>query len=276
MSSCRELLRSTFYRFDVICSATFLVSSTIFITFALNENVRSQKYLKWILSFLIVSYLFDFHIFYGNIFFCILKVELLIFSMFVLVVRTWIPDLVAFYFICLLLVIVALIIGCHLSFSMDLTKSIASLFILSFIFLAISIYFLVAHHFLKAMLPYAYLMFELCVSAVMLMFIMVHAQTIKGDRFIQMNLDDFVLAALLIFHEFLAIYAMTFYWQINNNYFTSEKFLWLSTSTHQYGVTAAITPDYDDYDFKPDLEAWQISNESSFDWAAEEWTIKDK
>ncbi|XP_017053577.1 uncharacterized protein LOC108096470 isoform X2 [Drosophila ficusphila] len=256
MSSCRELLRSTFYRFDVICSATFLVSSTIFITFALNENVRSQKYLKWILSFLIV--------------------ELLIFSMFVLVVRTWIPDLVAFYFICLLLVIVALIIGCHLSFSMDLTKSIASLFILSFIFLAISIYFLVAHHFLKAMLPYAYLMFELCVSAVMLMFIMVHAQTIKGDRFIQMNLDDFVLAALLIFHEFLAIYAMTFYWQINNNYFTSEKFLWLSTSTHQYGVTAAITPDYDDYDFKPDLEAWQISNESSFDWAAEEWTIKDK
>lgn len=42
---------------------------------------------------------------------------------------------------------------------------------------------------------------------------MFHAQTITGGRFAEMGVDDYFLASLIFFHEFLIIYWLTFYWQ---------------------------------------------------------------
>ncbi|KAI8036770.1 hypothetical protein M5D96_010571 [Drosophila gunungcola] len=128
---------------------------------------------------------------------------------------------------------------------MDLTQYIAPIFLVSFIFVTVSLYFMVAHVFMANMIPYAYLIFEVVLTIVMILIIMLHAQTINGDRLIQMSLDDFVLAALFLFHEFLITYAMTFYWQINHNYFTSDEFFWKSTSNKQSHGTTPINPDYE-------------------------------
>lgn len=149
---------------------------------------------------------------------------------------------------------------------MDLTRYIAPLFILSFVLSMMSTYFLLAHLFLPNLMPYAYLIFELGLTIVMtsvnlfstyiiynifitnyIKMIMLHAQTINGDRYIQMRLNDFILAALLVFHEFLLMYALTFYWQIHYNYFTSADFFWMSTSTPNTQGTTPEYPEYGDY-----------------------------
>uniref|UniRef100_A0A6P4EUM1 Uncharacterized protein LOC108045548 n=1 Tax=Drosophila rhopaloa TaxID=1041015 RepID=A0A6P4EUM1_DRORH len=217
----RERCRKIFRHFEIYCSATCSVAGILFTMFVFNENLRSKKIFSRAVAFLIV--------------------ELLVFSMFVLIARTWIPDQMAFYFFCVLLMVVALIVGCHLSFTMDMTQYIAPLFLMSFILVTISIYFLVVNNFMEKLKPYAYLIFEICLTSVMTLCsksVMLHAQTISGDRMVQMSSDDSLLAALFLFNEFLAVYAMTFYWQINYNYFTSTDFLWMSTSTkHSHDTT---------------------------------------
>lgn len=45
-----------------------------------------------------------------------------------------------------------------------------------------------------------------------LQFIMYNTQTISGGRFAEMSPDECFLASLILFHEFLIIYWMTFYW----------------------------------------------------------------
>ncbi|KAH8360830.1 hypothetical protein KR084_005631 [Drosophila pseudotakahashii] len=222
-----ESSRKIFREFDIYCSTTFALAGILFTMFAFNQNVRNHRIYKWIVTCLIV--------------------QLEIFSMYVLAARTWLPDLVAFYFICLLIIIVVLVIACHLTFSMDLTLFIAPLFIMSFILVIASAYFLVSHLFMPDIKNYAYMFFEMFLTVVMLSMCMLHAQTISGDRHVQMSLNDFILAALFLYHEFLVIYAMTFYWQINYNYFTSTDFFWMSTSTRGSHGTTAIHQDYDDY-----------------------------
>lgn len=42
---------------------------------------------------------------------------------------------------------------------------------------------------------------------------MYHAQTISGGRFAEMRVNDFLLATLIIFFDFIIIYLLTFYVQ---------------------------------------------------------------
>ncbi|XP_070852355.1 uncharacterized protein [Drosophila suzukii] len=252
----RESGRKIFRDLEIVCSATFALAGILFTMFAFNQNVRSHRIYKWIVA-------------------C-LTVELETLSMFVLVARTWIPDMLAFYFICVLGIVVVLVIGCHLSFTMDLTQFIAPIFIMSFMLVIFSAYFLMTHIFLPDIKDYAYMFFEILLTLVMLSLTMLHAQTISGDRHVQMSMDDFILAALLLFHEFLVIYALTFYWQINYNYFTSSDFFWMSTSTKDTHGTTAMNRDYEDYDDKPNEEEWKITNMTNYDWAADDWEISRK
>lgn len=123
---------------------------------------------------------------------------------------------------------------------MDLTLHIALLFILGFIFLLSSIYFLKLHllveEFRDATNNYSFLLMEIPLTITMLFvstctysmcsgkapndsdsqFVMYHAQTIAGGRFAEMRLHDFYLASLILFHDFLLIYWLTFYCQITN------------------------------------------------------------
>lgn len=43
---------------------------------------------------------------------------------------------------------------------------------------------------------------------------MYHAQTISGSHFAEMRLNDWLLGSLILFHDFLIVYWLTFFWQI--------------------------------------------------------------
>ncbi|XP_020803217.1 uncharacterized protein LOC110179974 isoform X2 [Drosophila serrata] len=234
--------RQKFQEFSIWCPITFCLAVALFCVFILVGYIRSHIIFKW--------------------------VELYVIAMFILVITSWLPEVLVYFVICVLSMIVALVIGCNLSFSMDMTQSIAPIFITCYILVAASMYALMIHLYNVHPEPYAFMVFEIILHLVMLLLVMLHAQTIRGDRFIQMSTDDYLLAALLLYHEFLAIYAMTFYWQINYSFFTSKDFFWLSTSipgsTMRNPQTQPnIAPlddidagsdynlDFDDYDKKP-------------------------
>lgn len=44
---------------------------------------------------------------------------------------------------------------------------------------------------------------------------MYHAQTISGSHFAEMRLNDWLLGSLILFHDFLIVYWLTFYWQVH-------------------------------------------------------------
>ncbi|XP_070068301.1 uncharacterized protein [Drosophila takahashii] len=52
------------------------------------------------------------------------------------------------------------------------------------------------------------------ISVIVLLFVMYHAQTINGGRFAEMRLNDHLLASLILFHDFIIIFLLTFYAQI--------------------------------------------------------------
>ncbi|XP_022228355.1 uncharacterized protein LOC111078124 isoform X2 [Drosophila obscura] len=87
-------------------------------------------------------------------------------------------------------------------------------------------------------------------SVVAFLFVMLHAQTIKGDRYAQMSNRDTLLASLILFHEFLIVYTLTFYWQINYAYFTPEEYSLLTESSKQ----ESIRLNYADYGDETDNE----------------------
>nr|XP_016926722.2 uncharacterized protein LOC108007541 isoform X2 [Drosophila suzukii] len=112
---------------------------------------------------------------------------------------------------------------------MDLTLDIAVLFIIAFIFLIVASFVLLFELLVWRAAPYAYLVVELSVTLTILVFIMYHAQTINGNRFAEMRLNDFYLGSLILFHDFLIIFWLTFYWQVFYRLITPDS--WIVTST---------------------------------------------
>lgn len=60
---------------------------------------------------------------------------------------------------------------------------------------------------------------------------MYHAQTISGGRFAEMRVNDFLLATLILFFDFIIIYLLTFYVQTK-----------YPVANDQFTTTAAPTP----------------------------------
>jgi len=75
---------------------------------------------------------------------------------------------------------------------------------------------------------------------------MYHAQTINGNRFAEMRLNDFFLGSLILFHDFLIIFWLTFYWQIHYRPITPDT--WLETSTPYYNGTIRTNDTYKSLD----------------------------
>ncbi|XP_062130240.1 uncharacterized protein LOC133841633 isoform X2 [Drosophila sulfurigaster albostrigata] len=130
----------------------------------------------------------------------------------------------------------------------DLTQNVAVLFIFGFFCILGAIFilmcsFLIPEKKKPGHILYkefgSYLIFELLISVMILVFVMYHAQTIQGSRFAEMRLNDFLLASLILFHDFLIIYWLTFYWQYKEKPFTPDKIL--RTTSDPTG-----TPDDDD------------------------------
>ncbi|XP_034482422.1 uncharacterized protein LOC117787902 [Drosophila innubila] len=190
-----EPARNTFKDYYYICFVTFFLAILLFAIFIFFEKLRFINGVNIIVAFLIV--------------------ELQVISLFALVAQVYLADLLIFFGICALLMVIVLIIGSILPRNIDLTLDVAVLFILGFIFLIIAIFLLMVQFVLPATSTSAYILFELFITTMILFFVMYHAQTIHGSRFAEMRLNDALLGSLILFHDFLIIYWLTFYWQFS-------------------------------------------------------------
>ncbi|KAH8360829.1 hypothetical protein KR084_005625 [Drosophila pseudotakahashii] len=211
-----EDARTTFRLFYYICFVTFALAIVIFVIFIFVEKLRFMKGLNFIMALIIV--------------------ELQIISTFALVAVSWWADVLTFFAVALILVAIFLLIGVFLPAKMDLTLDIAILFIIAFIFLIVASFVLLFELLVWRTSPYSYLVVELSVTITILVFVMYHAQTINGNRFAEMRLNDFFLGSLILFHDFLIIFWLTFYWQISFRLITPDS--WIETSTpYDYYLT---------------------------------------
>uniref|UniRef100_A0A6P4E0B9 Uncharacterized protein LOC108037707 n=2 Tax=Drosophila rhopaloa TaxID=1041015 RepID=A0A6P4E0B9_DRORH len=176
-----------FYWISVIFFALAMVMVTLFIFF---ERIRFIIGLNWLITLLIV--------------------EFVIIGIFALVARSLWPDLVMWFFICVLLVFLFVLLGSIIPH--DLTLDVVILFVMAFIFLIVTIFFIMMH--ILIAMPYSFVVFQIFISVIVLLFVMYHAQTINGGRFAEMRLNDHLLASLILFHDFIIIFLLTFYAQI--------------------------------------------------------------
>ncbi|EDV52156.1 uncharacterized protein LOC6544325 [Drosophila erecta] len=214
----RKTFRSLYY----ISLATFALAIIIFALFIFIEKLRFIKVLNFIISLIIV--------------------ELQIISTFALVALSWWADVLTFFGVSLILVVIFLVIGVFLPSRADLTLDIAVLFILAFLFLIVASLILLFELLVRKTVPYAYAVVEVSVTITILLFVMYHGQTINGNRFAEMRLNDFFLGSLILFHDFLIIFWLTFYWQIHYRPITADS--WLDTSTPYYNTTTERSDNY--------------------------------
>ncbi|XP_043648143.1 uncharacterized protein LOC122616670 isoform X2 [Drosophila teissieri] len=222
IESARKTFRSLYY----ICLATFALAIVIFGIFIFVEKMRFIKGLNFIMSLIIV--------------------ELQIVSTFALVALSWWADVLTFFAVALILVVIFLVIGVFLPSRADLTLDIAVLFILAFIFLIVASFILLFELLVRKTIPYAYSVVEISVTFMILLFVMYHGQTINGNRFAEMRLNDFFLGSLILFHDFLIIFWLTFYWQIHYRPITPNS--WLETSTPYYNSSVRRNDTYKSLD----------------------------
>ncbi|EDX06464.1 uncharacterized protein LOC6733835 [Drosophila simulans] len=176
-----------FYWISVIFFAVAMVMVTLFIFF---EKIRFIIGLNWLITVLIV--------------------EFVIIGIFALVARTLWQDLIMWFFICVLLVFLFVLLGSIIPH--DLTLDVVILFVMAFIFLIVTVFFVMMHILID--MPYSFVVFQIFISIIVLLFVMYHAQTINGGRFAEMRLNDHLLASLILFHDFIIIFLLTFYAQI--------------------------------------------------------------
>ncbi|KAL7731360.1 hypothetical protein ACLKA6_018964 [Drosophila palustris] len=221
----RDVFRVHYY----ISVATFLLSIFLFSLFLFFEKLRYNRAMALLISFIIV--------------------ELQIVALFTLVSRTHWAELLLYFSICATLISVYIIIGSCLPRKMDLTLHIAFLFILAFLFLLVAVFFLMIQLLVaevwRDIHNYGYILVEVPISITMLFFVMYHAQTINGGRFAEMRLHDYCLGSLILFHDFLIIYWLTFYWQLISGVVTPKDWTLLSTLWDR-NDRKMLRPDYDD------------------------------
>lgn len=59
--------------------------------------------------------------------------------------------------------------------------------------------------------------------SILCQFVMYHAQTISGGRFAEMRLNDYLLATLILFFDFIIIFLLTFYVQTKYPFASKNK-----------------------------------------------------
>ncbi|XP_051860506.1 uncharacterized protein LOC117568438 isoform X3 [Drosophila albomicans] len=168
-----------------------------------------------------------------------------------LVSRSYWGEMLLYFGICVVAIFIFVIIGLIVPRQIDCTLHIALLFILAFLFLLITVFFLM-HQLLvpemwKDIKKHGFYLIQIPITITILLFVMYHAQTIQGSRFAEMRLNDFLLASLILFHDFLIIYWLTFYWQYKEKPFTPDKILRTTADSTRRRIlgkhTAAIPGD---------------------------------
>lgn len=209
VSPIRDIFRKHYY----VSVATFILAIGLFSLFLFFEKLRYNKILAPLISFVIV--------------------ELQIISLFTFVSRTFWAEMLMYFGICAVLILLFVVSGVFLPRRMDLTIHIALIFILSFLFLLVAIYFLMLQLLVsevwRDMKDYGFVLVQIPITYTMLFFVMYHAQTINGGRFAEMRLHDYCLGSLILFHDFLLIYWLTFYWQLISGVVTPKDWSLIST-----------------------------------------------
>ncbi|SPP74083.1 uncharacterized protein LOC117592468 [Drosophila guanche] len=168
----------------------FVVAMVLVSIFVFYERVRAITGLNWLM--------------------CLLIVEFVIIGVFNLAALSHWQELLVWCFSCMLLLFVFVLIGSIIPH--DLTLDVVILFVLAFIFLIVTVWFAMISILVKV--PYSFVVYQLCIAIVVLLFVMYHAQTINGGRFAEMRLNDYLLAALILFHDFTILFLLTFYQQL--------------------------------------------------------------
>ncbi|XP_034651423.1 uncharacterized protein LOC117890594 [Drosophila subobscura] len=143
---------------------------------------------------------------------CMLIVEFLIIGLFALSAQTDWKNLLAWFFVCVLFTYLFILIGSVLP--QDLTLNVVILFVVAFLFLSITVFMSMMHKIMDV--PYSFYAYMILIGLIVLMFVMYHAQTINGGRFAEMRIQDYLLASLILFNDFIILYMLTIYPQVLN------------------------------------------------------------
>ncbi|EDW02043.1 uncharacterized protein LOC6561155 [Drosophila grimshawi] len=179
----------TYLKYEWISLIFFFLSIILVFVFIFVEKSRFITGLSWIIT--------------------ILSVEFAIIGLFALVVKPMWPELLLWFAICVILLFISVLLGAFIPH--DLTLDIVVLFVVSFVFLIASIFLIMLH--LLTQTLYSYILFELLVTSIILMFIMYHGQTINGGRFAEMRINDYLLGTVILFYDFIIIFLLSFYMQ---------------------------------------------------------------
>ncbi|EDW08894.1 uncharacterized protein LOC6579062 [Drosophila mojavensis] len=179
-----------FMEYDFISGIFFSLSVILAIIFIFVEKARTMIALNWILAILIM--------------------EFAILGVFALCPRSGWPELLLWYLICLLVFFLAILVGSILPH--DLTLDVVILFVISFIFLIVSVFLIMLH--LMSRTSHSIILYQIFVSVIILTFVMYHAQTINGGRFAELRVNDYLLASIILFYDFIVLFLLTFYVQV--------------------------------------------------------------
>ncbi|XP_034477902.1 uncharacterized protein LOC117784312 [Drosophila innubila] len=184
-----SVVGNVFRDYEWISVIFFGLAIVLVMVFIFFEQSRFIPFLNWVLTAVIV--------------------EFAIIGLFALVVRSQWADMVMWFIVCILLLFLFILLGAVIPH--DLTLDVVIIFVISFVFLIASIFMLMLYVLTSA--PYSFIMFQNIVSIIMLLFVMYHAQTITGGRFAEMRVNDYLLATIILFYDFIIIYLLTFYVQ---------------------------------------------------------------
>ncbi|XP_017040882.1 uncharacterized protein LOC108087823 isoform X2 [Drosophila ficusphila] len=105
-------------------------------------------------------------------------------------------------------IVLAIFIICGFCLPLDLTLDVVVLFVLAVVSIIGAIYFVMLY--IVANVPYSFLIARAFIVISILMFVMYHAQIINGGRFAEMRTNDYFLAAIILFLDFLLLYLFSF------------------------------------------------------------------
>ncbi|XP_004537623.1 uncharacterized protein LOC101452510 [Ceratitis capitata] len=173
-----------FYYASVIALLISMLMVTAFVFF---ENLRFATPINWLITIIIVLMTT------WGISRAIVEPSLVLFGFTVLFVAA--------------LSLIFIIIGVFIRH--DLTLDVVILFVAAVIFFITSVFFVMLQ--LLAGVKLAIYIYTAIIIITVLMFLMYHAQTINGYRYAEMRLNDYLLAALIIYHDMTLLLIMSFY-----------------------------------------------------------------
>uniref|UniRef100_A0A1B0FK24 Uncharacterized protein n=1 Tax=Glossina morsitans morsitans TaxID=37546 RepID=A0A1B0FK24_GLOMM len=160
-----------------------LFMSLILMTvFVFVEGIRIAIPLNWLLTFIIL--------------------EAVIIGMSRLLVMTCYGVMLASLIFVLVPMVICILIGSLIKH--DFTLDVIILFVLSFVFFVGAVYFVTFY--VIAQVKLAFYLYAALVYIIVCIFIMYHTQTINGNRYAEMRTTDYLLAALILYVDFLVLY----------------------------------------------------------------------